>query len=166
MHANVCKCRGHLSSHFKMRVSRLIQSQWRLHSKSTTDGDNWPDRQQSSSRCSFTMGQIVKFNTLVKQACFARNMGKMGVFPFALFSVWMYVSVFSSGAGLQRTESSGDHHHCVRGCPHHAALYGSRTADLEKVNMNCCRSQIYENCHHVTQTRSDVCVCARKDSVT
>lgn len=76
MHANVCKCRGHGRSHFKVRV---IQLQWRLHSKSTTDGDNWPDRQQNSSWCRFTMGQIVKFTTLVKQSGFARPTGKMGV---------------------------------------------------------------------------------------
>ncbi|TNM93026.1 hypothetical protein fugu_018428, partial [Takifugu bimaculatus] len=29
-------------------------------------------------------------------------------------------------------KSSGDHHHRVRGCPHHAALHGGGTADLEK----------------------------------
>lgn len=83
MHANACKCRGHGRSHFKMRI---IQLQWRLQSKSTTDGDNW---QQNSSRCRFTMGQIVKLNTLGKQPCFARPTGKMGVFlssPVALAS--------------------------------------------------------------------------------
>lgn len=75
MHANVCKCRGHGRSHFKMRV---IQLQWRLRSKSTTDGDNWPDRRQNSSRCRFTMGQIVKFNTLVKQSGFCQTYRKAG----------------------------------------------------------------------------------------
>lgn len=84
MHANVCKCRGHGRSRFKMRV---IQLQWRPHSKSTTDGDNWPDRQQNSSRCRFTMGQIVEFNTLVKQSGFAGPTGKMAVFPCVPFGV-------------------------------------------------------------------------------
>lgn len=67
------------------------------------------------------------------------------------------VSVFSSGAGLQRAESSGDHHHRVRGCPHHAALHGGRAADLEKVNRNRCRSQLSKPSPRDTDTQRRAC---------
>lgn len=40
-----------------------------------------------------------------------------------------------SGTGVQRTESSGDHRRRVRGRPDHAALHGSRTANLEEVDI-------------------------------
>lgn len=41
-----------------------------------------------------------------------------------------------SGAGVQWTESGGDHRGGVRGRSRHAALDGSRTAHLEEVNVH------------------------------
>lgn len=43
--------------------------------------------------------------------------------------------VISSGAGVQRAEPGGDHRGRVRGRPHHAALHGSRAANLEEVDI-------------------------------
>lgn len=55
------------------------------------------------------------------------------------FLVQKHIHLFlyiSSGVGVQRAESSGDHHRRVCGCPDHAALHGSWTAHLEEVDMN------------------------------
>lgn len=44
-----------------------------------------------------------------------------------------FIFFISSGTGVQRTESSGDHRRRVRGRADHAALHGSWTANLEEV---------------------------------
>lgn len=58
----------------------------------------------------------------------------------------------SSGAGIQRTESSGDHRRRVRGCPDHAALHGSWSANLEEVDMPIQSQTITSHCPRLTRT--------------
>lgn len=123
----------HQCSYFK---THLLQLQRRLRSKAATENNNlrgpWPYR-----RCGFVPGQRLIHLMKPKHLCFADILTgrKEGCFSICRLQCTECVSVSSSGAGLQWTEPSGNYRHRVRGCPHHAALHGSGTADLEKVNI-------------------------------
>lgn len=113
--------------------THLIQSQWRVQSKTTTDEKIWGD--VSLDAALLPDKSLFLWWNPNSRPVQTSLMTKDVSFSICHPQCSDCISVFSSGAGLQRTEPSGNHHHCVRGRPHHAALHGSGTADLEKVNI-------------------------------